>query len=126
MLNRLVDQGIAERVAPMGEKLRTALGDAFEDHPHLGDIRGRGLFIGIELVEDRDTKTPFDPSLKIQDGIKARCFEAGLICYPMGGTIDGKRGNHILLAPPFIMEETHIGLMVDALNTAIAPDALRG
>lgn len=126
VLTRLVDQGVAKRVAPMGEKLRTALGDAFEDHPHVGDIRGRGLFIGIELVEDRDSKEPFDPNLKIQDGIKARTFDAGLICYPMGGTLDGKRGNHILLAPPFIMEEAHIGLIVDALKTAIAPDALQG
>ena len=125
VLGRLVDQGIAERVAPMGTKLRTALSDAFADHPHVGDIRGRGLFLGIELVEDRDTKEPIDPNLRVHEGIKARAFEAGLICYPMGGTIDGKRGNHILLAPPFIMEEEHIGLIVDTLKTAIAPEALK-
>ena len=126
VLGRLVDQGVAARVAPMGAKLRAALNDAFGDHPNVGDIRGRGLFLGIELVEDRDTKAPLDPNLKAQDGIKARAFEAGLICYPMGGTIDGQRGNHILLAPPFIMEDDHIGLIIDALKTAIAPEALKG
>ncbi|MBR9842198.1 MAG: aspartate aminotransferase family protein [Rhodobacteraceae bacterium] len=126
VLGRLIDQGLVERVNPMGAKLRAALNDAFGDHPYIGDIRGRGLFLGIEIVEDRETKAPFDPNLRLHEGIKARCFEAGLACYPMGGTIDGRQGNHILLAPPFIMEEEHIGLIVDALTQALAPDLLRG
>lgn len=125
VLGRLVDQKLVERVTPMGAKLRGALEDTFSDHPYIGDIRGRGLFLGIEIVEDHDSKAPFDPNLRLHEGIKARCFEAGLACYPMGGTIDGKRGNHILLAPPFIMEDAHIGLIVDALRDALAPDLLR-
>ena len=126
VLGRLVDQGIAARVEPMGAKLRAALEQRFADHPYVGDIRGRGLFLGIEIVENRDTKAPFDPSLRLHEGIKARCFEAGLACYPMGGTIDGQRGNHILLAPPFIMEEDHIDLIVGALAGALDPDTLKG
>ncbi|MCW8843383.1 MAG: aspartate aminotransferase family protein [Rhodobacteraceae bacterium] len=125
VLGRLIEQGVAARVVPMGRALHAALGDAFSDHPYIGDIRGRGLFLGLEIVENRDTKAPFDPELRIHEGIKARAFEAGLICYPMGGTIDGKRGNHILLAPPFIMEDDHISLMIDALKCALAPERLR-
>ena len=120
VLARLVDDGLAAGVAPMGERLRAALDDAFGQHAHVGDIRGRGLFLGLELVAERETKAPFDPALKVHEGIKARAFEAGLICYPMGGTIDGRSGNHILLAPPFIMEDAHIDLIVGALKGALA------
>ena len=68
-------------------------------HPHVGDIRGRGLFWGVEFVKDRETKECFDPTLKIHARLKAAAFDAGLICYPMGGTIDGRRGDHVLLGP---------------------------
>ncbi|MEL7528212.1 MAG: aspartate aminotransferase family protein, partial [Pseudomonadota bacterium] len=84
----------------------------------MGMLRRRGLFRGIELVEDRSTKTPFDPAAGINKKIKKAAFEAGLICYPMGGTIDGVRGDHILLAPPFILEDTHVSEIVDKLDTA--------
>ncbi|MGR3713895.1 MAG: aspartate aminotransferase family protein [Shimia sp.] len=119
VLTRLTVDGLADRVAPMGAKLHTALTDRFGQHAHIGDIRGRGLFIGMELVADRETKTPHDPALQLHGKIKAAAFDAGLICYPMGGTIDGKQGNHILLAPPFIIEDSHIPLIIDALDTAI-------
>lgn len=119
VLTRLTDDGVADRVAPMGAKLRAALDDAFGQHPHIGDIRGRGLFLGLELVQDRDTKAPFDPALQLHAKIKAATFEAGLICYPMGGTIDGQQGAHILLAPPFIMDDSHIDLIVGPLQQAL-------
>ncbi len=118
VLRRLTDDGIADQVAPKGKSLQAALRSAFENHPFVGDIRGRGLFIGLELVEDRATKQPFDPTLGLPEKVKAAAFEAGLICYPMGGTIDGRNGAHVLLAPPFIMEEAHIDLIVGALETA--------
>ena len=102
----------------MGEKLDAALTDAFGQHPHVGDIRGRGLFRGIELVEDRASKVPFDPKRGISKAFKKAAFEAGLICYPMGGTIDGVQGDHILLAPPFILEDSHIGEITDKLAQA--------
>ena len=103
----------------MGEKLTTALVSRFGQHPNIGDIRGRGLFIGLEFVADRETKKPFDASLGVNKKLKQAAFEAGLICYPMGGTIDGINGDHVLLAPPFIMEEKHVGEIVDKLEIAI-------
>ncbi|MCB1310366.1 MAG: aspartate aminotransferase family protein [Sedimentitalea sp.] len=119
VLGRLLDDGILARVAPMGEKLRAALEAEFGQHPHVGDIRGRGLFLGLELVEDRASKAPFDPARKLNAKIKSAAFEAGLICYPMGGTIDGKSGDHVLLAPPFILTDDQVGELVDKLSTAI-------
>ena len=119
VLGRLLDDGVLGRVAPQGAKLRAALEARFGGHPHVGDIRGRGLFLGLELVQDRASKTPFAPELRIAARLKAAAFEAGLICYPMGGTIDGKRGDHILLAPPFILEDTHIDELVDKLARAL-------
>ncbi len=119
VLDRLLGEGLVDRVHPMGELLRQALTERFGQHPHIGDIRGRGLFQGLELVSDRETKAPFDPSAKLNAKIKALAFEAGLICYPMGGTIDGKHGDHVLLAPPFILSEDQVGELVDKLEIAI-------
>ncbi len=107
------------QVVRLGEQLITRLQDRFGEHPNIGDIRGRGLFQGLELVTDRATKTPFDPSLKLNARIKKAAMHAGLMCYPMGGTIDGLRGDHILLAPPFILEEAHLDELLDKLDTAI-------
>ncbi|MFP3656118.1 aspartate aminotransferase family protein, partial [Burkholderia sp. SIMBA_052] len=88
--------------------LQAALVDRFGQHPHVGDIRGRGLFRGLELVADRDDKTPFDPARSLAARVKHAALEAGLICYPMAGTRDGRNGDHILLAPPFILSEAQI------------------
>ncbi|MXN65459.1 aspartate aminotransferase family protein [Stappia sp. GBMRC 2046] len=123
VLSRLVDDGLLERCREMGGKLETALQERFGQNPHVGDLRGRGLFRGIELVADRETKEPFDPSLKINAAIKKAAFARGLMCYPFGGTIDGKRGDHILVAPPFIIEDSHVDEIVDTLDGAIK-DAL--
>ncbi len=118
VVTKLTDGAMVARAADMGARLGAALQDAFGQHPHVGDIRGRGMFWGIELVEDRAAKTPFAPERAIHKALKKATFEAGLICYPMGGTLDGRRGDHILLAPPFILEETHIGEIVDKISTA--------
>lgn len=106
-------------------ELFDALQSTFGQHPHIGDIRGRGLFIGLELVADRASKTPFDPSLKLAGAIKAAAFEAGLICYPMSGTRDGTYGDHILLAPPFIISSSQIDELVEKLDRALAHVDLR-
>ena len=118
VVSKLTDGGLVERAKVMGDKLDQALKAAFSQHPHIGDIRGRGMFRGLEFVEDRDTKKPFDPSLAINKKLKKACFEAGLICYPMGGTIDGKQGDHILLAPPFIITDAQIDELVSKLDIA--------
>ncbi|MEJ8476840.1 aspartate aminotransferase family protein [Roseibium algae] len=111
--------GLADQVMPLGNLFDAALRNAFGQHPNVGDIRGRGLFRGIEIVEDRDTKAPFDPKQGIHKALKKATFEAGLACYPMGGTIDGVKGDHILLAPPFIMTEAQIGEVIDKLKLAL-------
>jgi len=116
---RLHEDGLLSKVTPLGNGLEKRLRNAFANHPHVGDIRGRGLFWGIELVEDRATKKPFDPKLRMHARIKRTAMEAGLMCYPMGGAIDGVQGDHVLLAPPFILDETQLDELVDKLAKAI-------
>jgi len=111
--------GLLAAVRERGAQLARALGEQLGAHPHVGDIRGRGLFIGVELVESRDTKEPFDPGLRLNARIKAQAMAAGLLVYPMGGTIDGQRGDHVLLAPPFIVSASEIDQIVELLALAI-------
>jgi adenosylmethionine-8-amino-7-oxononanoate aminotransferase len=117
---RLHEDGVLARVTPLGRALERRLRDQFQNHPHVGDIRGRGLFWGVELVEDRSTKRPFDPKLRMHARVKRKAMQAGLMCYPMGGAIDGVQGDHVLLAPPFIVEEAQLDELVDKLGSAIA------
>jgi len=117
---RLHDDGVLAKVSPLGRVLEARLRAGFAEHPHVGDIRGRGLFWGIEIVEDRATKKPFDPKLRMHARVKRKALEAGLMCYPMGGAIDGVHGDHVLLAPPFILDETQLDELVDKLATAIS------
>tara|TARA_R110002012_G_scaffold108785_1_gene251627 strand:+ start:2449 stop:3777 length:1329 start_codon:yes stop_codon:yes gene_type:complete len=113
------EDGLLEKVRSMGGKLRAALEERFGNHHHVGEIRGRGLFIGIELVEERSSKTAFDPARKVHAKVKAGAMARGLMCYPMGGTIDGRVGDHILLAPPFIIDDSHVAEIVEKLAGAI-------
>ncbi|GAB4466016.1 MAG: aspartate aminotransferase family protein [Burkholderiaceae bacterium] len=110
---------LVERCARQGKKLRERLDDAFGEHEYVGDIRGRGLFQAIELVRDRATKAPFDPKLKLAARIKQEAMALGLMCYPMGGTIDGARGDHVLLAPPFIVTDEELDLLIERLVEAV-------
>jgi len=119
VVTKLAEGGLIDRCQQLGQELDAKLKNAFADHPHVGDIRGRGLFRGLEIVADRETKAAFDPSLGIHKVIKRACFEAGLICYPMGGTIDGQHGDHILLAPPFIMQSSDVDELVERLSAAL-------
>ncbi len=116
--------GLLENVRAMGAYLQERLEGAFGQHPHVGDIRGRGLFRAIELVADRETKAPFDPARKLHARIKSEAMARGLMVYPMGGTIDGARGDHVLLAPPFIATgadiETITDRLADSVEAAIA------
>ncbi|MCF6111046.1 aspartate aminotransferase family protein [Mesorhizobium muleiense] len=106
-------------VRAMGAHLSRRLGERFGNHAHIGDIRGRGLFMGIELVEDRSTKAPFEPKRKLNATIKREAMARGLLVYPAGGTIDGLRGDHVLLAPPFIIDAAAIDAVVERLGDAI-------
>jgi adenosylmethionine-8-amino-7-oxononanoate aminotransferase len=111
--------GLLERVRRQGAKLETLLREAFDGHPHVGDIRGRGLFWGIELVRERADKTPFDPASKLHARLKREAMAEGLMVYPMGGTVDGRYGDHVLLAPPFIVGDAELATLVERLHTAL-------
>ncbi len=110
---------LVQRCAAQGRRLREALDEAFREHPYVGDVRGRGLFQAIELVADRATKAPFDPRLKVHARIKKAAMDLGLMTYPMGGTIDGVRGDHVLLAPPFIVSDDELDLVIERLVEAV-------
>ena len=101
----------------VGESIVEELGQVFSGHPNVGDIRGRGLLLGIELVEDRESKTPADPALASR--IKNRAMQEGLIIYPGGGTADGRTGAHVLLAPPFIYATQHVDELVGKLAAVL-------
>ncbi len=120
VVQELIRHDLPARTVEMGETLQDALQAEFGQNPFVGDIRGRGLFRGLELVSNRAEKTPFDPSLEIAAKIKKSALAEGLICYPMSGTRDGRLGDHILLAPPFVIQEAQIGEMVTKLSKAIA------
>jgi adenosylmethionine-8-amino-7-oxononanoate aminotransferase len=115
---------LLENVRRQGDYLSRRLNERFGNHPFVGDLRGRGLFQGIEIVSDRGTKEPFDPSYKLHARIKRQALTRGLMIYPMGGTVDGTRGDHVLLAPPFIIDNGTIDAIVerlgDAINAAVA------
>ena len=119
VIRAILDRNLLKSVNQRSIQLFNELKIKFKTHSKVGDIRGRGLFVGLELVKDRDTKKPFDPSLKIAANIKRAAFEAGLICYPMSGTRDGKRGDHILLAPPFIIDEKQVAELIEKISVSL-------
>ena len=119
VVKKIMDRRMLDRVLTQGVRLRKALLDKFGDHASIGDIRGRGLFLGLELVRDRDTKAAFPPQLGLHKKFKQTALQSGLVCYPAGGTIDGQQGDHILLAPPFIIDTGHIDEIVNKLDKAL-------
>jgi adenosylmethionine-8-amino-7-oxononanoate aminotransferase len=111
--------GLLPQVVARGAYLNAVLIHALGDHPNVGDIRGRGLFMGVELVKDRASKQPFDPSIGLHARIKKQAMSNGLLVYPMGGTIDGQLGDHVLIAPPFISTESELDQMAQRLAVSI-------
>jgi adenosylmethionine-8-amino-7-oxononanoate aminotransferase len=110
------DEALVDRVQVAGARLMSQLTDRFGKHPHVGDIRGRGLLQAIELVEDRSTKAAFDPGRAIHQRAKVEAFDRGLLIYPGGGTVDGRHGDHILLAPPYNVTDDQLDMIVDLLG----------
>jgi adenosylmethionine-8-amino-7-oxononanoate aminotransferase len=113
------DESLLDNVVRQGERLERRLRERFGNNPHVGDIRGRGLFWAIEYVRDRETKTPFDPALKLNARVKREAMARGLACYAMPGTIDGRQGDHNMLAPPFISDAAVIDAIVERLGDAV-------
>ena len=115
----IAEDGLLDNVKAMGALLEQRLVERFGNHRHVGDIRGRGLFWAIEFVTDRATKQVFDPALKLNERVKREAFERGLACYPMGGTIDGRLGDHAILAPPYIVNADQVDMIVDRFGAAV-------
>ena len=110
---------LLDNVRAQGDALLAQLRARFANNPHVGDVRGRGLFLGVELVLDRTAKSTFAPALKLYQHIKREAFARGLICYPMGGTVDGRHGDHVLLAPPYIIDSSHCAEITEKLSQAV-------
>ncbi|SPC20538.1 aspartate aminotransferase family protein [Cupriavidus taiwanensis] len=115
----IAEDRLLANVLTRGEQLRTRLREALGDHPNLGDVRGRGLFVGVEFVADRDSKATLDPALKTHARLKSAAMQNGLLVYPMGGTVDGVHGDHVLFAPPFICTPRDIDNIVDRFVAAV-------
>jgi adenosylmethionine-8-amino-7-oxononanoate aminotransferase len=119
-VQRVIERdGLLARVRELGSSFERMLRERLAKHAHVGDIRGRGLFWGVELVSDRASKAPFDPKQKLNARIKREAMARGLMVYPMGGTVDGKRGDHVLLAPPFIVTEGELAAIAQRLHQAL-------
>ena len=118
-LRAIRQENLLENVIDRGEQIRVGLRAALENHPCVGDIRGRGLFIGVEFVADRETKEPFDACLKTHNKVQMAAMKNGLLCYGMGGTIDGRRGDHILIAPPYNLNEAQQQELVEKFSAAV-------
>jgi adenosylmethionine-8-amino-7-oxononanoate aminotransferase len=119
VVTALRDRGLVDRAARMGRALHDRLHGVFGQHPHVGDIRGRGLFRALEIVMDRATKTPFDQARRIAPRLKSAAMDEGLLVYPAGGTADGLLGDHVLIAPPFIIKEGELDDLVARLGRAM-------
>ncbi len=119
VLEQIERKKLLQKIKFSGNTLMKDLIYTFKNHPNVGNIRGKGLFVGIELVKDRLKKHPFDPELDLATKIKTIAFENGLICYPGQGTVDGIVGDHILLAPPYIFKESHIEELIDKLSLSL-------
>jgi adenosylmethionine-8-amino-7-oxononanoate aminotransferase len=115
----IVEEDLSTKVSATGAELHGALKDRFGNHPHIGDIRGRGLLLALEFVRERSSKITFEPELQLNLLIKKEAFDRGLMVYPMGGTADGKSGDHVLLAPPYIIGSSQIEELVQKLGDAI-------
>jgi adenosylmethionine-8-amino-7-oxononanoate aminotransferase len=113
------DEGLLSNVHDAGERLQAMLTERFGNHPNVGDIRGRGLLLALELVADRSTKAPFNPTLAMNQRAKAEAFVRGLLIYPAGGTVDGRIGDHILLAPPYNVTDDELEMIVDLLGQTV-------
>lgn len=116
---QIAERGLLANVLARGEQLRSSLRELLGEHPNVGDIRGRGLFVGVELVADRASKAPLPPNARTHARLKRDAMERGLLVYPMGGTIDGKLGDHVLLAPPFICTSADIERIASRLAESI-------
>ena len=115
----IAEEHLVENVQRMGAVLTERLRARFDAHPHVADIRGRGLFQALEFVEDRATLAPFEATRQFAARLKRTALEHGLAVYPSSGTIDGRRGDHVIIAPPYTVTPGDIDRIVARLGTAV-------
>jgi len=118
VLDYIRQQGLFERVAPAGREMLQALAPLAQ-HPHVGDVRGMGLLVGVELVRDRVTRAPFSHTAGVAERVRQAALAEGVTTYPIQGCVDGEDGDHLLLAPPFIISPRQIHEVTRALTVAI-------
>lgn len=123
VLQRIKDLNLVESAETRGERLKAGMSSALAGHPHVGDIRGKGLLLGIELVADHAAKTPFHRRGQVAETVSTRARELGLIVYPSTGCADGTNGDVLLIGPPLIINDSEIDQIVEM--TAAALDDLR-
>ncbi len=122
VLRTIEAEDLLANVVARGAELRSALDRRFGQHPHVGDIRGVGLFQALELVADRGSKAPFPRRTRVAEGVKRTALGQGLLCYPSAGAADGVEGDHVLLAPPYVATSADIQEIVDRLARALATE----
>jgi adenosylmethionine-8-amino-7-oxononanoate aminotransferase len=113
------EEDLLANVRRQGERLKQGFEERLGNHRHVGDVRGRGLFLGIELVQDRASKRPFDPDLKLHARLRDAGMSEGIVCYPSGGCVDGRRGDHVVLAPPFTVTDREVEEIVERMGRTI-------
>ena len=116
VVGEIESRDLISRVREMAGEVESTLRDALDGRDYVANIRGRGFFWGVELGRGKE---PFPPEWKLHARVKSAAMARGLMCYPSGGTVDGVCGDHILLAPPFIAEKSHIGEMAEKLAAAL-------
>jgi adenosylmethionine-8-amino-7-oxononanoate aminotransferase len=119
VLDYLESHRLFDRVVPAGKNLRDAL-SLLQSHPNVGDVRGLGLLLGVEFVKDKATREPFPKEQNIAERMRQACLEESVLTYPTQGCVDGLRGDHILLAPPFTVSPEESALIARALQSALA------
>jgi adenosylmethionine-8-amino-7-oxononanoate aminotransferase len=119
VMDYVVKHRLVDRSAELGEYFHGKL-KALYDHPSVGDVRGMGIFAGIEFVKDKESKEPFPPELRYYYRVVDKCFENGLLVYPGVGTVDGVRGDHIQVAPPLVVTRDEIDEIVELLDSSIS------
>jgi adenosylmethionine-8-amino-7-oxononanoate aminotransferase len=112
-------ENLLENVRRQGDRLKQGLEERLGNDRHVGDVRGRGLFLGIELVQDRASKRPFDPDLKLHARLRDAGMSEGIMCYPTGGCVDGRRGDHVVLAPAYLVTDREVDEIVERMGRTI-------
>ncbi len=120
VIDALEREGLIERAGAMGALLKRRLEEELGGHPHVGVIRGRGLLLGVEFVADRATRAPFEPEADVRGRFARACLAEGVYVYQGGGNVDGRRGDHALLAPPFVIDEDEVETLVAGMAAGLA------